>query len=760
MERMDDEDLITELQRDIDDAEELTDVVIGPERERVFNAYLRRPDGKERTGRSSVMSSDVFKTVEGISTAIANIFLEDKNPVEFQARAAEKAKQAEQRTAVVNYIFNVQNDGIIPMLESIKDGIQLKCGALTWYWKVDRRVTEAEYENQTQMSIMAMTNDDPDMQIVSVEQTGEEDQPSQDEMGQPITIKSPVYKVLTRKIHESGGVCVESIAPEDLLITSGARSCRIKDAPVVIVRWYATAQELIREGYDEELVETLDFVSTRSNNGGTTAPLRRQVDDLATGTGGDQSGEALIYRMFKTVDYDGDGIPELRCIYLSGDTILKNKIVDEIPISTWGPTIQPHEFFSRCPGDESVQTQDVNTALTRQTLDNLYMVNNPMWLLDKKDTRVNPNDFINPSIGKVLSGHKDAVSAVTFPFVAQHSYQMMEYFESDNENKTGFTRYSQGLDSKSLNQTATGVNIITNMSQQKVKMMARLYGQMCLAPAMRGIAKLISQKGEKPLAIRLSGEYVEVDPREWNDEFDMVVNVGLGVVDKQERRQDLMAVIGDQNAIVQGGGLNTIVSPQNIYNLRKEAMDVIKIGDASKFYTDPSTLPPPDPNAPKPPTPEQVKAQADMQLAQMKIQSEKEIAQLRLQGEQMIAQMKAQFEAQKFEQEMQLKREQAQNEYQLQSSNDQRQAELDERKAMLDANTKVSVERARSQAKVVMPELGETGENEALTPILEMLAQNQAMLQQTLAAMVAAQGAPKRLVRDAQGRAVGVETVQ
>jgi len=43
-----------------------------------------------------------------------------------------------------------------------------------------------------------------------------------------------------------------------------------------------------------------------------------------------------------------------------------------------------------------------------------------------------------------------------------------EYLSYKFENQTGFTRYSQGLSAKSLNKTATGISIISNMSQQRV----------------------------------------------------------------------------------------------------------------------------------------------------------------------------------------------------------------------------------------------------------------------------------------------------
>ncbi|MGK7355467.1 portal protein, partial [Salmonella enterica] len=59
---------------------------------------------------------------------------------------------------------------------------------------------------------------------------------------------------------------------------------------------------------------------------------------------------------------------------------------------------------------------------------------------------------------------------------------MIELLESKKENRTGYTRYSQGLERDSLNKTATGVNRIMDASQKRMKLMARIMAEALVAP--------------------------------------------------------------------------------------------------------------------------------------------------------------------------------------------------------------------------------------------------------------------------------------
>lgn len=723
---MTDGDLLSRLGEELADAQAYTDDLVGPDRAKALDYYLRRPMGDEREGRSQVISGEVYKVVEGVATAIANIFATAKDAVEFVPRGPNDVEKAEQRTATVNYVFNTQNNGFLAMLESIKDGVLSKTGFLSWRWEVERRVTQERYRNQTPESLAMLVQDNEAVTILSRKEVpgpvGED--------GRPTKLIECVAQVVSAK----GRCVVESVPPEEVLVSSRARSPDLSRAPAVHWRSYKTREELAKLGYEDEALDQLSF----GRSGYTDQQVQRNIS-LAEGESGLDGGEVLVYTSWLECDCDEDDIAELRRVVWSDDVILENEITDEINLSAWSPNIQPHEFIGRCPADDAIESQEVMTAIKRQTLDNLYLANNPMWRVDASDMRVNVADFYNPEIGRPLRAPPGSADAIIFPFVAQHSFPMLEYEQADTENMTGFTRYAQGMDAKSLNQTARGISIISNMSQQRVQLMARIYGEMCLKPALRGVAKMLSQHGEEALSFRLNGKFVQVDPREWSEEFDMQVTVGLGMADKDQQLMHLTTIAAAQAQAAAAGGMGTLVTPQNIYNVQAKIAENAGFKDASFAWTNPATAEP-KPEQPPPPDPAEVKAQSDMQIESMRLQADAQKFHAQAQADMQAAQMKAQADM----------------------AMQQAKLESEERiaiaRAQIDAQAKVQIAELSAKPMVQIDGREEIG---GVAAELQALAVSQTQgLAEAIAMMVAAMermSAPKRLVRDEAGWSV--ETV-
>lgn len=589
--RYDEADDYTRAETDGDDTNN-----IGNGREKALDYYLRRPMGDERPGRSSVVSGDVYKVVEGVSTAIADIFCSNDDAVQFAARSDDDAPKAEQRTEVVNYLFWTQCRGYLPLLECIKDGVLLKTGYLTWYWESQKLLKRERYKGLSQDAMNQLTADGAQIRDLRITGQG---------MGED---GLPTFDVECDMVKEQGRPVIESIAPEHVKVCPTSKSADLAEVPQFFTVAYKTEAECLICGYTQEQIERMEWgASGWDDDGG-----RR--DDI----GGEN--QAKIITAYVKVDRDGDGIVELRKTIFSGDALLADEIIDEINVASWTPNIQPHEFFGRCPADDAIQSQELNSTLWRQALDSLYHSTNPMWRVDKNESRVNIEDFYDIAIGKPVRADAGSAEAIVMPYVGQHVFPMLEYSTADTENLTGFTRYNQGLDAKSLNKTLGGMQMITNMSQQRVRMMARNLGEMCFSRVMRGLAKLISQHGEKALSVRIRGQFVEVDPREWTEEFDMTVNVGLGTVDKDQQAMHLGQVSMNQQAAVAAGGLGQVVTVKNLYNVQRKIAALAGFKDPSFAWTDPESIPPP--TEPPPPPPEVQKQQMILQADQQKFQAQ------------------------------------------------------------------------------------------------------------------------------------------
>jgi hypothetical protein len=184
-----------------------------------------------------------------------------------------------------------------------------------------------------------------------------------------------------------------------------------------------------------------------------------------------------------------------------------------------------------------------------------------------------------------------------------------------------------------------------------------------------------------------------------------------------------------------------------------------------------------------PQNPEMMKLQAEQQAEQMRMQAQAQTEQMKMQAEGQLAQAKAQLEMQmqqaKAQADMQLEqmKEQfaqqlANNELQVKAREMQGKEEYERWKAELDAATKIMVARIGSNPGVDLPVVEAAAAqitNELGAPIVQAM-DKMAMMQDQMANMhgqtmlnigeaIKKLGAPKKVVRGADGLVIGVETL-
>jgi hypothetical protein len=314
--------------------------------------------------------------------------------------------------------------------------------------------------------------------------------------------------------------------------------------------------------------------------------------------------------------------------------------------------------------------QKLHTELLRQTLNNLYLTNNPRTkvLTDSNwSPLANIDDLLDSRAGGVIRQRDiNAVTEQVTPFAAGASMPMLEYVQGMRENRTGVTRYNQGIDANSLNKTASGVNQIMTASQQRIELIARVIAETLLKPIFTGILKLLTEGGMEKLAFRLRDEFVEYDPNEWRDYYDMTINVGLGTGDKQVQAAQLTNIYQMQMAGMQMG----LSTPQHLYHTQSKIIENAGFKDVQNFIQDPKNVPSQPQQPPLPLILEQTKQQGDMQMAQFKAQFEGQKAQHDAQLALMIS---------KNEQEMQARQTTIQQ--QLDAQRDMQKAAIDAQEA-------------------------------------------------------------------------------
>jgi hypothetical protein len=140
-----------------------------------------------------------------------------------------------------------------------------------------------------------------------------------------------------------------------------------------------------------------------------------------------------------------------------------------------------------------------------------------------------------------------------------------------------------------------------NAADDRLQLIARIFAETGLKDASKRILELVCKHQDEAEIIRLRGQFIAFDPREWDTEMDVMVNAGLGTGNKDLQLSRLMALAPINQEILQmQQGLNgPLLNGQNLYNWLAKVIETSGLKSPELYYTDPSTQPQ-QPQQPKP----------------------------------------------------------------------------------------------------------------------------------------------------------------
>jgi len=201
------------------------------------------------------------------------------------------------------------------------------------------------------------------------------------------------------------------------------------------------------------------------------------------------------------------------------------------------------------------------------------------------------------------------------------------------ENRTGISKAASGLDANALqSSTRAAVAATITAAQQHIELICRIFAETGMKGLFKKSLQLITKNQDAPRMVRLRNKFVPIDPRVWDANMDVVVNVAIGVGSNEEKMAFLGQIAQKQEALMQMGA--PLVNMQNYYNTLSQMMALAGYKDPTIFFNDPAMMPPPPPPAPPAPTPEEMLAQVQMEAIRADIQ--KKAAELELQREEML----------------------------------------------------------------------------------------------------------------------------
>jgi hypothetical protein len=563
------------------------------ERSRAIDYYLGRPFGNEVEGRSQVVSKDVSDTIEWIKPSLLNIFAGGEEVVKFDPIGEEDEEAAKQETDFTNHVVQRKNPWFMTAYTWFTDALMTRNAYVLAHWEKKQDVGIEKYRGLTDDQ-MALIVRDEEVQIVA--HSAYPAQPLAplpvDPMGQPM-MQPMLHDVDLRRVKNYGCTKIEVLPPERCLVAENTKTVSVRNSEFFEFWDYKSISSLREDGFD--VPDDID------DSGSVSETLIDQARDIDRQTSAFDQTEFVDHSMRKVKvrmvwirhDYDEDGIAELNYVVVVGKTPLYREEVDSIPVATLVPTPFPHRHMGLSIYDAIADLQLIKSAMLRQIVDNTYLQNNGRYAVSDK---VNLDDMLTSRPGglvRVKGGMPaNEIMPLTHPFMATQAINVVEYIDQIRQNRTGTSQYFTGVDQNALNKTASGIAQLSTAAAQRVELIARVFAETGVSELFQIVHELTLKNSTSQEKIKLRGQWVTVDPRQWRKRTDMTISVGLGAGNRQSQMVSLQLILTLMKEALPLG----LTTPSKIYNALTELTKAAGFTNGgAKFWNDPGVNPPPEP---------------------------------------------------------------------------------------------------------------------------------------------------------------------
>jgi hypothetical protein len=601
------EEVRSAAHRLITDAQSYDDEHLAPKRAKATKYYQGKPFGNEEEGRSQVILTDLRDTVRAIMPSLVRVFFGAEQAVEYQPHGAEDVEAAEQATDYVNsVVLSQDNPGFLIFHSWFKDALVRNIGVVKYWWEDATEIQAHQAICSTeQLELLAS---DPDVELSTISESG------------LATPGEPSYQVEFRHTRKDGRARYECLPPNEFLRSRDARS--LQHASLVAHRTVKTSSELMAMGIPEAVIKEHGGLD---GNQDSEEEQARRGGAVAADESVDWASEKHTYtEAYPYLDVDGDKYAELRKLCCLGPSAYvvngdgRGEPWDERPFALLIPDPEPHTLDGQGPSDWTMDLQIWGSSVVRAINDSLSLSIYPR--VAYKEGEVNVEDVLTTKIGAPIRTYQQpdlVLKSFSHEFAGAKAFPMLEVIESIRQNRTGISKAAAGLDADALqSSTKAAVAATVTAAQQHIEMIARIFAETGVKDLFKGLLKLLHAHQPKARMVRLRKKYVEVDPRAWDAQMDVSVNVALGAGLVEEKLAVLGAIAEDQKEILTAlGPSNPLVTYGMYRNTRAKMAELAGFKDVAQFYAEiPLDWRPPP--APPQPDPNMLIAQAEMAKAE------------------------------------------------------------------------------------------------------------------------------------------------
>lgn len=593
-----DDEIVSILTPDIQGAESIQDT-LGEQREDYYSKFRMELYGNEREGFSQTVAPTIYSAHKWTMANLMDIFTEDffvlKSDNEQQAAGIQKAiyrqmfKQQDGFKKFHDFLFNANLYHYAVMKVCYKNDFDLK---------VDQYELLNAKEFQTLIKDKSLT-------VTKYDETTMDDGSIWYEnvktVRKLVKYAGPHFEVLPNweffyspdcKIVDWGGIEGRLIFHKHITTLNAVRKKEkagvYKEGTFEKLKDKAASTFSMREEASEVLFNTDDLpvYDTQEPSNLPDNILSREVE---------------IYECYFNLDIDGDGLLEPVIVDLVEGVVcrIEENPYGRAPFRVTSVAPEPHKVSGISLPSILENDQKIATNLIRLVQDSaaLDCYKNPVT----NDQQMFASLQIRQPFA-VIKGDPGKLGEVKTSPPSQFILKAYEMLKAENEEKTGITRYNQGMDASSLNKTATGIDAIMSASAKPLRLIAKIIGNGAIRGLIRDFIEInIIWPEDTKMVIESTGEPITPEQLMMISDIDIDIGVGTAEKNAMANQMDLFIQFATQAGIQMGIITPTQVAKAQLkkYRILGIKMDELvmneqQIAEAQKAKEEAAAANPPD----------------------------------------------------------------------------------------------------------------------------------------------------------------------
>ena len=575
-------------------------------------------------GMSDVVSTDVQDAVYAVCSEMLPAF-SGSSPVEFQPLSEEDEEQAGLETKATNHVAN--NCGsYMATSNAVQDAMLRRAGVVKVYWEQKAEVVYERHQGVSFDQLPGVLQEGPNESVDVVE--GEVDDMSGSASG--------LLKRITLKSRPK----IDAVPMDEFLISGNTATPLIDEARFVAHQRPVERTELIQLGLDPKQVEELQSYETSATS--ATAARARTSGDRELRTGHDSTAYIMACEAYYRVDYDGDGIAELRRVITAGgadgtDELLLNEPWGEQPFCLGVGYLGVYSWDGVSLFDRLKMIQDIKTEMIRETTN--ATKRNMRQRLGAIEGDANPDDVMTSQMGGVIRMRTPGgVVPVPDVQVPQQAFALLEYLDGMRKDKGGGAIDAAAASQAVVNGGDWSIERMQSAIEQLNAMVAKNLCETLIKPMYRKLHSLLRQYQQDPLMVPGSAGWMATEPAQWTPREEMTVSMGMSVGERTRRIQSLGMLYQQQTQDGLEGRGGVLSNLDTLYRTRIDMARLAGLPNPEQYVV--------DPQSPQAQQAQQQMAQQGQQQQQMQQQKEQQMMQFQYQLMTDIEKVKGEFKLQ------------------------------------------------------------------------------------------------------------------